>query len=230
MSPRSGAHEPDLDAQLTRAGFYPHLIADLLKDELDGSEPLRHLLHLETHVERGEVHRHAIILVLTAESLVILHVDDHQPEDSTEPVANVSVEIVALPRLDSVVVSAVYPRPHEHRAGQGPRELTVGIAWSGGSRLDLGPAACGDPNCDADHGFQGQMVREDLVVRISAEADGAAHLDEARSFARALRRATSEAGWGALPERGERPSRTEPADHAAPAPARASRLSRGLHR
>lgn len=195
MSVRQPAASPSLDSELARAGFYPHLIADLLEDELDGAEPLRHLLHLETHVERGEVHRHASILVLTREDLVILHVDDHQPEDGQEPVANVSVESVALPRIDSVVVSAVYPRPHEHVKGTSPRELTVGIAWSGGSRLDLGPAGCADPQCDADHGYSGQSTREDLVMRISAEADGVEHLNEARRFVRALRRVSGEAAW-----------------------------------
>lgn len=205
---------------MERAGFYPALIADLLHDELDGTTPLRHLLHLETHVERAEVHRHATILVLTQHSLVILHVDDHQPEDATDSVANVSVETVALPRVDSVVVSAIYPRPHEHRSGDGPRELTVGIAWSGGSRLDVGPAACGDPQCDADHGYTGQSVREDLVVRVSADADGAKHLEQARSFARALRRATSEAAWGPGQDRVEHQ----------PSPRPAAWLSRGSHR
>lgn len=226
MSTRPLGPDPELADQLTRAGFYPHLIADLLDDELDGAPVQRHLLHLETHVERAEVHRHAIILVLTRESLVIVHVDDHQPEDHSEPIANVSVETVALPRLDSVVVSAVYPRPHEHRPGQGPRELTVGIAWSGGSRLDLGPAGCADPQCDADHGYQGQMVREDLVLRVSADADGTEHLNDARSFARELRRATRDAAWASA--QGERP---EHSGSAAPtAPRGVSRLVRGNHR
>jgi len=212
--------QADLAAQLTRAGFYPHLIADLLEDELDGSQELRHLLHLETHVEHSEVHRHAIILVLTGESLVIVHVDDHQPEGSDEVVANVSVETVALPRLDSVVVSAVYPRPHEHRRGQAPLEITLGIAWSGGARLDLGPASCSDPQCDMDHGYQGQSVREDLVLRVSADADGTDHVEEAGDFARALRRATRDAAWaaGPVPERRE------------PAPRGVARLGRGGHR
>lgn len=220
MSPSTPAHDPDLLTQLNRVGFYPALIADLLSDELDGATPLRHLLHLETHVERAEVHRHATILVLTAQTLVILHVDDHQPEDVTEAIANVSVETVALPRVDSVVISAIYRRPHEHRPGDGPRELTVGIAWSGGSRLDFGPAGCGDPGCDVDHGMSGQSVREDLVVRISADADGAKHLEHARSFARTLRTATSEAAWAAVPERTEHPAPSRPA----------AWLSRGSHR
>lgn len=224
MSPSTPAHDPDLLTQLNRVGFYPALIADLLSDELEGATPLRHLLHLETHVEHAEVHRHATILVLTAQALVILHVDDHQPEDSSEAVANVSAETVALPRVDSVVVSAIYPRPHEHRPGDGPRELTVGIAWSGGSRLDLGPAGCGDPNCEVDHGMSGQSVREDLVVRISADADGAKHLEHARSFARTLRSATSEAAWNPVAERAEHQPAAQPSGRPT------AWLSRGNHR
>lgn len=185
----------DLSEKLELAGFYPHLISDLLSQELDGAPALHHLLHLETHVERAEVHRHATILVLTRDELVILHVDDHQPEDTGRPQANVSVETVALPRVDSVVVSSVYADPHEHRAGTGPRELTLGIAWSGGARLDLGPAGCGDQQCQVDHGYTGQTVREDLVLRVSADAEGPVRLQEANDFARVLRRAGSEAAW-----------------------------------
>jgi len=185
----------DLSTTLNRTGFYPHLLTDLVTQELAGATPLTALVHLETHVERAEVHRHATVLVLTRDDLLILHVDDHQPEEHSEPQANVSVENVALPRIDSVVVSSVYARPDEYKAGEGPRELTLGIAWSGGARLDLGPAGCGDPQCQADHGYTGQSVREDLVLRVSVDAEGPARLAEAHDFATQLRRAASEAAW-----------------------------------
>ena len=38
----------------------------------------------------------------------------------------------------------------------------------------MGPASCGDPQCEADHGYSGTIAQEDIVLRISAEADGLA--------------------------------------------------------
>ncbi len=67
------------------------------------------------------------------------------------------------------------------------RELTLSIAWSGGQRLDMGPASCVDPQCEADHGYTGTIAQEDIVLRISAEADGLQAVQDAKLFARALR-------------------------------------------
>jgi hypothetical protein len=67
------------------------------------------------------------------------------------------------------------------------REVTLAIAWSGGQRLEMGPASCGDPQCEADHGYSGTIAQEDIVLRISAEADGLQAVQDAKLFARALR-------------------------------------------
>lgn len=69
------------------------------------------------------------------------------------------------------------------------------MTWAGGQRIDLAPAGCADPQCDADHGYTGTSAREDLVLRVAAEAEGQSAVDAAVSFARALRRATVE--WSA---------------------------------
>jgi hypothetical protein len=67
--------------------------------------------------------------------------------------------------------------------------LTVG--WGAVSRLDLEPATCGDPECDADHGYTGASTADDLSVRISAEGDGEDAVAQALEFARALSAATT---------------------------------------
>jgi hypothetical protein len=194
-----------LDADLALTGFYPHLVTDLVAGELTDAAVHSHLVQVETHVERAEVHRHLTVLVLTASDLLILHVDDQDPEGGSGR-ANVSAETVALPRIDSVVVSSVYPEPDRYEPGQGPRELTVGVAWSGGQRMDLYSADCNDPQCEVDHGYSGQLVREDLVVRISADADGRDRLAQAGVFAKRLRAATVAAAVPreAAPQRSER--------------------------
>ena len=38
--------------------------------------------------------------------------------------------------------------------------------------VDIGPASCEDPGCDADHGWTGMQVPNDLTVRMSPVGDG----------------------------------------------------------
>ena len=189
MISRASATGRDLHSALDRAGFYPRLVADVLEDALDGREPLSHLIHLETHFDRTEVHRHVTALVLTADALVIAHVDDQQLDELGEDMmAQVSTETVPVARIGSVVLSYMYHQPQNYRSTDKVREVSLGIAWSGGQRVDLAPAGCADPQCDSDHGYTGTLQQEDLVLRISAEADGMQAVEDARHFARALRK------------------------------------------
>ena len=187
----------DLDSSLERAGFYPRLVADVVHDALDGREPLSHVVHLETHFERTEVHRHITVLVLTEDMLVITHVDDQQLDDAGEQVtAQISTESVPVSQIRSVVLSYLYAQPQDYKPSDPAREMTLAIAWSGGQRLDMGPAACGDPQCDADHGYTGTIAQEDIVLRVSAEADGVQAVQNAKSFARALRKVNTASSVG----------------------------------
>lgn len=189
MTPSLSAERRSLDASLERAGFYPRLVADTVHDALDGREPLSHVVHLETHFERNEVHRHITVLVLTEDMLVITHVDDQQlDEDGQQMMAQVSTESVPVSQIRSVVLSYLYAQPQDYKPSDQARELTLAIAWSGGQRLDMGPAGCSDPQCDADHGYTGTISQEDIVLRVSAEADGMQAVQNAKSFARALRK------------------------------------------
>lgn len=178
----------DLETTLQRAGFYPLLVQDVVNDALDGRESLAHLVHLETHFDRTEVHRHITVMVLTEDMLVVTHVDDQQLDDAGEQVvAQVSTESVPVSQIRSVVLSYIYAQPQDYKPSDPVRELTLAIAWSGGQRLDMGPAGCADPACDADHGYTGTIAQEDIVLRISAEADGLQAVQDAKDFARALR-------------------------------------------
>ena len=82
MSHSSTTERRSLDEDLNRAGFYPVMVADVVHDALDEREPLSHVVHLETHFDRNEVHRHITVLVLTEDMLVITHVDDQQDKAS----------------------------------------------------------------------------------------------------------------------------------------------------
>ena len=48
------------------------------------------------------------------------------------------------------------------------------------------PASCADPDCDADHGYEGSVASDDISLRISADAEGEAALRQALDFAREL--------------------------------------------
>ena len=62
--------------------------------------------------------------------------------------------------------------------------LTIG--WGGVSRIDLEPAGCSDPECDADHGYTGVLASDDFSLRVSAAADGTDAVDGLLTFAEAL--------------------------------------------
>ncbi|WP_431709604.1 DUF5998 family protein [Glutamicibacter uratoxydans] len=182
----------DLQQDLVRAGFYPQMIQDVLAEAMVNRPVLDHYVHLETHFDRTEVHRHITVLVLSDAALFIIHVDDQQLDDhGSEIVAQVSTEMTALKRIASVATSYVFHQPQHYRSGEEVRELTFGLSWNGTTRLDLAPAGCGDPACDADHGLSGTAQPEDLVIRVSAEADGQNAVNKARRFAVRLRQATS---------------------------------------
>lgn len=185
----------DLETTLQRTGFYPLLVADVVNDALDGQQPVSHLVHLETHFDRTEVHRHITVLVLTTDTLVVTHVDDQQLDEAgKQVVAQVSTESVPVTQIRSVVLTYLFSQPQDYKHSDPARELTLSIAWSGGQRMELGPAACGDPQCDADHGYTGTMAQEDIALRISSEADGLAAVADAKAFARALRKASNGVG------------------------------------
>ena len=107
--------------------------------------------------------------------------------------AQVSTESVPVTQIASVVLSYVYAQPQDYKPSDPVRELTLSIAWSGGQRLDMGPASCGDPQCEADHGMTGSVTADDLSLRISADAEGQTALSDAVAFAKSLSAMTAAA-------------------------------------
>ncbi len=187
----STAPGAELLDDLVRAGFYPQMVQDVLAEAMAGQPVLDHYVHLETHFDHTEVHRHITVMVKSEKVLFILHVDDQPLDDHGKDVmAQVSVEMIALSRIASVATSYVYHQPQHYSSADAVKELTFGMSWGGTKRIDLAPAACGDPQCDADHGLNGTSQPEDLVIRVSAEADGQRAVNKAREFAVRLRLAT----------------------------------------
>ncbi|MEZ0163763.1 DUF5998 family protein [Kineococcus sp. LSe6-4] len=185
---RAGSDLPvALLQDLARAGYYPEVVADCLRTALAGDPVHAHLVHPETTFDADEVRRHVTVLVTTPGRLVIAHADDHGPDETSgESYAVCSTESVALARVHSVVVSQVVARPAQHRPGSTPAEVSVTLGWGALQRLDLEPASCADPGCEADHGYTGSLTGDDLTVRIASAAEGADAVTAALDFARAL--------------------------------------------
>lgn len=188
------ATRPVLPEALTRdieqAGYYPALVADVVGAALAGDEVLSYLVHQETTLDLETVRRHITVVALTPHRLVIAHADDHAPDPAsgvvTTSVATASSETVPLTAVRGVMLTHVVPSPDDYQAGSLGRELTLTIGWGTVSRIDLLPATCGDPQCDADHGFDGTITGDDIALRVSADAEGDHVLAQAHAFATAL--------------------------------------------
>ncbi|QTO38911.1 phosphodiesterase [Tessaracoccus sp. MC1865] len=133
---------------------------------LQGRPVLHYLVQHEATFAGHELHRHMTVLVLTEQQLQICHIDEGEGGRAE---ALATSEVVALRAIDSVVVTRAMANP-ETRSGLNEAWLT--IVWGAARRLDLGPATCEDPTCEADHGYTGVLQPDDITVRMSPAADG----------------------------------------------------------
>lgn len=157
---------PALLAEIAECGFYPSLVTESVAIGLVGRTVLDHLVQHEATFAGHELHRHITVLVRTERQLLICHVDEGEGESSE---ALATTETVALRAIDSVVLTRAMTQP-EHPSGL--NEAWLSIVWGAARRVDLGPASCEDPNCEADHGYTGVIQPDDITVRMSPQADG----------------------------------------------------------
>jgi hypothetical protein len=180
-----------LRAAIDHAGYHPELVADAVDAAIAGEPVEAFVVHQETTFDSDEVRRHITVLALTPGRLVLGHADDHPADEVTpEHYVTVSAEAVPLSSVRSVVVNRVVTDPLRYRGGSVPKEVTVTIGWGAVSRLDLEPATCGDPDCDADHGYTGTASADDIALRVSEAAEGTDAVTRLLDFAGALSRAT----------------------------------------
>ena len=176
-----------LTKDIERAGYYPALVADVVESALAGEQVVSHLVHQETTFDHDTVRRHITVLVLTQRRLVIAHADDQGGDhDQPEAVATATSESVPLGAVRGVMLTHVVAAPDTYRPGSLGREVTVTLGWGAVSRIDMVPAVCGDPSCEADHGYEGTVAADDISLRVSADADGEPALRQAMAFARAM--------------------------------------------
>jgi len=181
----------DLRRDLDNAGYYPDLVADVITTALANEVVVQQLVHLETTFDQTEVRRHITALALTPTRLIVAHVDDHPPEvTGGAPAAVAASEIVPLSEIKGVVLTHGVRHPENYCSGQTPDEVTLGVTWNAVHRVDVGPAQCPDPSCEADHGLTGTVVPDDLLLRIATDAEGTELVQRAIAFGKELSLAT----------------------------------------
>jgi hypothetical protein len=188
MSDRS----PDLRTAIEQSGYYPDVVADAVASAVAGEPVVDFMVHHEPTIdERDEVRRHVTVLVLTSSRLILAHTDEHAPDDLLPaPYTSSSTEAVALSAIRSVVVNRMVANPESY-AGRpipapGANEAVLTIGWGAVGRIDLEPAGCADPECDADHGYTGVVTSDDFSLRVSAAAEGPEAVANLLGFADAL--------------------------------------------
>lgn len=180
----------DLVAEIAECGFYPQLVCDTIAGGLGGAEVQGHLVHHEATFAGHEVQRHMTVLVLTEKQLLICHTDDG--DNGVPGRALTTAEVVALRAVDSVVVTRSIANPETFPARDAQLvETWLTLVWGAARRLDIGPAACEDPDCDADHGFTGMQVPNDLTLRMSPAGDGDHNTSRLLEFGALLQRRIS---------------------------------------
>jgi hypothetical protein len=198
---KTGTTTQGLREAIERSGYYPALVGEAVEAAVGGEPMASYLVHQETTFDSNEVRRHVTVLVLTDTRFIVSHTDE-QPADGTSPsaYATTSTESVKLGRISSVVLSRVVANPESYAPGTLPREVVLTIGWGAVARLDMEPATCGDPNCEADHGYTGSSTADDLSLRVSEAADGPDTVRQTLAFAQALSEATATAAATPPPE------------------------------
>ncbi|GGF32633.1 hypothetical protein GCM10011519_02540 [Marmoricola endophyticus] len=182
----------ELVAAVEQTGYYPVVVNDGIAGAVAGEPVLAYLVHHEPTIDRDEVRRHITVAVITPSRLVIAHTDENPPDELLpEPYTSTSTEAIGLGRIRSVVVNRMVANPGDLVREVPPAaEAVLTVGWGGVSRVDLEPAGCADPECDADHGYTGVLGTDDFSLRVSAAADGQGAVDLLLAFAETLSAST----------------------------------------
>lgn len=180
-------------AQIFDAGYYPEVVSDAVTRALGDEPQVAHLVHHEATFTSEEVLRHLTVLVLTPTRLVIGHTDEQSDRPDLGATAITSTESVALSRITAVSLTRVIQNPSRFKpgspAGQAVVETWLTLGWGTMRRVDLERAGCADPDCEADHGYTGSLVNDDITVRMSPTADGPEKVAQLIEFGTALQQA-----------------------------------------
>lgn len=171
-----------LFAAIHEGGYHPVVVSEGVREALAEESAIAFVVHHEPTFDRDEVRRHMTVLVLTETRIVVLHTDEHPPDDVVaRPYTSTTSESVPVEEVRSVVVTRMVAEDDSEAA-----EAVLTVGWGAVARIDLEPARCPDPSCDADHGYTGSVSSDDLTLRLSAAADGPEAVARLLDFGRRL--------------------------------------------
>jgi hypothetical protein len=181
----------ELKDAIDRTGYYPEVVADGVESAVAGEQVVGFYVHHEPTFERDEVRRHLSVVVLTPSRLILAHTDEHAPDDILPaPYTSSTTEAVNLGSIRTVVVNRMVANPASYVGKRvvapAASEAVLSVGWGAINRLDLEPAGCGDPSCDADHGYTGVIGSDDFSLRVSAAAEGPEAVASLLDFAQVL--------------------------------------------
>ncbi|MGN6161934.1 MAG: DUF5998 family protein [Marmoricola sp.] len=182
-----------LQRAIELTGYYPAVVSAGVRTAVAGEDIVSYLVHHEPTIDRDEVRRHLTVLVLTPTRLILAHTDEHAADHLLpQPYTSTSTEAVSLRSVKSVVVNRLVANPADFDGSDisDPSEVMLTIGWGGVAHIDLEPAGCMDPECEADHGYTGSLSGDDFSLRVSAAADGEAKVRALLSFADSLSAST----------------------------------------
>ena len=159
-------------------GFYPAIVERALTRALGGEEP-RALIHqIDAAFDHGSMFRHLTLAALGTDVFVHIHVDELENGG-----AGVATAVHPLDALTGLSVMEYVAGPEN---GGNPSEITISLNLGGTKRMEILPGACEDPDCTADHGWQGPVFPDDLTIRIADAAEGSGAVERAQVFVDAL--------------------------------------------
>lgn len=174
---------------MERVGYFPAIVWDVLDVALGGESIVSYLVHPETTFGLGAIGRHLSVLVLTDTRLISAHADDHAAEDEFPGEVSAVTSAVALNAIQEVNLNHWISRPQEYQPGRHAAQtawLAFHVSWGGSRTIDLEPADCGDPDCEADHGLSGVTNGEDIALRISTDMAEPGAIEAMLGFAKEL--------------------------------------------
>lgn len=179
----TGTLPKTLREAIVSCGFFPDVIETTVARALGGEEVVASVVHHEATFDRDEFHRHVTVLVLTPRRFLVSHTDDGE---AGAPQALSTLESIPLRSIRSVVLTNVVADPARFARGKSVDEVWLAVGWGAMRRVEIVPASCGDPNCEADHGYDAQNLDDDLTVRMSTAGDGEKTVQGLIEFATAL--------------------------------------------
>ncbi|MCL2803841.1 MAG: DUF5998 family protein [Micrococcales bacterium] len=171
--------------ELDKVGYFPDLVEGMIDLALACEQPTSFLVVPESTLGEGTIGWHVTFLAITPTRLVVVHIDDADLVDGKTTAASTSTA-AKLESIKQVRVSQMIDNPAEYSGPDHDRLLTVSVSWGMATSIEVEPAGCADPGCEADHGWQGTASTEDAGFTVSTDVNGPELVVAAMEFTRRL--------------------------------------------